>query len=94
MVVLGCACSERTSDYYILEGGDRRVDWIEFAGDSTLRWVGPGAIPETSSFVENEDGDITVFVAPFSCGRLHRIDNRTLIGEAPFFEGIWKKTRQ
>ena len=96
LAVLAClvsSCRGNDPDYYVLEGGDPAVDWIEFSSDSTIRWVGPGGKPECSPFEIDTSGTIVVHVAPFSTGRLHRLDGRTLRGEVPFFEGTWKKTR-
>lgn len=92
LAFLFSSCRGNGPEYYLLEGGDPAVDWIEFSADSTIRWVGPGGKPECSPYEVDAAGTIVVHVAPFSIGRLHRLDGRTLRGEVPFFEGTWKKT--
>lgn len=93
LALLAASCTGEQSGYYLLQGGDPSVDWFEFASDSTLRWVGPGGIPEQSRYEESEAGEIVVFTAPFSVGRMHRVDGKTIVGEPPFFEGTWTKTK-
>ena len=93
MAVSSTSCSRSGRGYYELEGGDKSIDWIEFANDSTIRWVAPGKLAMESIY-EEEDGVITVYVAPFSKGTLHRVDSYTLVGEVPFFEGTWKRKRR
>jgi len=93
LALLLSACSGSGTQRYLLEGGDPEVDWVEFAPDSTVLWVAPGGVLERSPYEEGADGTILVHVAPFSSGRLHRVDSRTLRGEVPFFEGTWKKVR-
>jgi len=93
LALLSASCSGDKSEYYLLQGGDPAVDWFEFASDSTIRWVGPGGVPEQSRYEESEAGEIVVFTAPFSVGRMRRVDGKTIAGEPPFFEGTWKRTK-
>lgn len=83
-----------SAEYYLLEGGEAEIDWIEFVNDSTLRWVGPGPLQLESLYEEDEQGNIVVYVAPFSKGYMTRIDSKTIEGQVPFFEGTWKKSRK
>lgn len=86
------SCKESSYAYYEQEGGDPRIDFVEFLNDSTLHWIGPGGI-HMKSFYFEKDGVITVDIGSISQGRLHRIDKNTLEGEIPFFEGTWKKIK-
>ncbi|MBO4590747.1 MAG: hypothetical protein J5698_07235 [Bacteroidaceae bacterium] len=79
-------------EYYELVGGNPDIDFLEFLGDSTCLFVAPGPVEMTCPYVE-KDGVITVSVIGFVKGKLYREDKNTLRGEAPFFEGTWKKTR-
>jgi hypothetical protein len=92
LALLFASCSGDKPEYYLLQGGDPAVDWFEFASDSTILWVGPGGVSEQSRYEENEAGEIVVYTAPFSVGRMHRVDGKTIEGEPPFFEGTWKRT--
>lgn len=89
VVLCLAACSRPDGTYYELAGGDKAVDWIEFVGDNTLRWMGPGSQIIESSYVE-VDSIIVVETAPLSRGFLRRQPDGTLTGEEPFFEGVWK----
>lgn len=90
MLMLCLSCTENGSRIYLLEGGDKDVDVLEFVDDSTLRWMAPGSQQMVSNYKESEDGLIVVYVAPFSLGTLHRVDAKTIQGDVPFFEGTWK----
>lgn len=92
LALLVVSCNGDKSEYYFLQGGDPAVDWFEFASDSTILWVGPGGVSEQSRYEENETGEIVVHTAPFSVGRMRRVDGKTIEGEPPFFEGTWKKS--
>ena len=92
LVLCLAACGQADGSYYKLVGGDDAVDWIEFTSDSTLRWVGPGPRLLESRYVE-VDSIIAVEAAPLSRGYLRRLPDGTLLGEQPFFEGVWKSSR-
>ena len=92
LALLVVSCNGDKSEYDFLQGGDPAVDWFEFASDSTILWVGPGGVSEQSRYEENETGEIVVHTAPFSVGRMRRVDGKTIEGEPPFFEGTWKKS--
>lgn len=91
-VVLAFAACSNGREYYELVGGDADIDYLEFLSDSTCLFVAPGPVEMVCPYSE-KDGVITVRVVGFVNGRLIRQDKQTLKGEAPFFEGIWKKTR-
>ena len=94
--VCATACTTSPVPYYELEGGDPEFDFIYFPTDSTCRFMDPN-IQLTEypyEIVSVDEGDyIVVHVAPYSQGVLKIIDEKTMEGSAPFFEGIWKKVR-
>ena len=79
-------------EYYELVGGDPDIDYLEFLSDSTCLFIAPGPVEMVCPYTE-KDGVITINVVGFVKGKLTRLDRKTLKGEAPFFEGTWKKTR-
>lgn len=86
---LGCSHPCRSS-YYELMGGDPEVDYLELFGDSLCRYQVPGGIEViTPCQVNPEDGSIVVEISGFVKGYLWRISPDTLVGRAPFFEGVW-----
>ena len=96
IVVLLCsmtllmACKQQKSAYYELVGGDVHVDFIEFMNDSVARYIGPEGMEHQTLYAE-KGNDITIQIAPLVEATLKRIDNNTLEGRPPFFEGTWKK---
>lgn len=93
LLVLAASSCRPSAEYYVLEGGDPNIDWFEFVNDSTINWVGPGPLSLQSIYEEDSEGNIVVYVAPYSKGYMKRIDSRTIEGQVPFFEGTWKKSR-
>lgn len=89
LALVSCA---HDREYYELVGGDPDIDYLEFLTDSTCLFVAPGPVEMVCPYTENE-GVITIQVVGFVKGKLTRLDRKTLKGEAPFFEGTWKKTR-
>lgn len=92
VLALSSCANSRGKEYYELVGGNPDIDYLEFLDDSTCLFIAPGPVEMTCPYVE-KDGVITVNVIGFVKGRLVRKDKNTLQGEAPFFEGTWKKTR-
>ena len=94
--IFSTACVNSPVPYYELKGGNPDFDFIYFPTDSTCRFIDPNMqlTEYPCETVSVDEGDyIVVHVAPYSQGVLKIIDKRTLEGSAPFFEGIWKKSR-
>lgn len=86
---LGCS-PHRANAFYELVGGDPTVDYLELMGDTACRYCVPGSLEVvTPCHVDEATGVITVDVAGFVKGYLLRVNADTLIGRAPFFEGVW-----
>lgn len=93
IALAACSCSRQDSRYYELVGGDGTTDFLEFLSDSTCRFCLPGPL-ETVCGYEMQDDYVIVHIAPLSVGVLKLEDDGSLTGQAPFFEGKWKKSRK
>lgn len=89
-LLLCTSCRQHPSSYYLLEGGNPEVDYLELLGDTACRYMVPGGIEVvTPCHVDAQKGTIGVDVAGFVKGYLWYVSPDTLQGSAPFFEGIW-----
>lgn len=83
-------CNRSNVVRYELVDGDPTVDYIEFLNDSVCRYVAPGPITLVSPYtVEGEV--LTVHINGVIKANLYQFEKNQLVGEAPFFEGVWKK---
>lgn len=92
--LLVSSCGNGGSRYYELEGGNKSIDFLEFVSDSTCRFIAPGSMEIVCPYEIVDGAYIVVHVAPMSNGVLQIVDNKTLEGQPPFFEGVWKKARK
>ena len=88
------ACSKGITGYFELEGGVKSIDFLEFVSDSTCRFIAPGSMEMVCPYEIVDDSYIVVHVAPMSVGVLNIVNDKTLEGQVPFFEGTWKKVRK
>ena len=75
---------------YELIGGDPEIDYIEFLNDSLCRFVAPGPLTLVTPYVRQGE-TYTVIIHGMIEARLHDYEPDKLIGEPPFFEGVWEK---
>lgn len=90
MVLLLTGCNRSGVVRYELIGGDPEIDYIEFLDDSTCRFVAPGPLTLVAPYTKQGD-HYTVFINGLVEAKLHHYERNKLIGDAPFFEGIWAK---
>lgn len=84
-----CSKSASTSQVYLLEGGDPKIDFIEFYGTDSCQFVAPGPMLIKQTYETDSAGVITIRVIDSIKGHLLKVSSDTLIGQPPFFEGIW-----
>lgn len=74
--------------HYELVGGNPQIDYLDFLNDTMCRFVAPGSLTMTSRY--SKQGDTYVIqVNPLVNARLYKVDDKTLQGEPPFFDGVW-----
>ncbi len=83
-------CNRNKIVRYELVGGDPEIDYIEFLNDSLCRFVAPGQLTLHSPYTRQGE-TYTVIIHGMIEARLHDYEPDKLIGEPPFFEGVWEK---
>lgn len=74
--------------HYELVGGNPEIDYLDFLNDTMCRFVAPGSLTMTSRY--SKLGDTYVIqISPLVNARLYKVDDKTLQGEPPFFDGVW-----
>lgn len=73
---------------YELVGGNPEVDYIDFLNDSLCRFVAPGSLTITRPYSKERDTYV-IQIAPLVKAYLYKVDDNTLRGNLPFFDGIW-----
>lgn len=92
LMLLFASCGKKDSQYYELVGGDPNIDYLEFVGDSAVRFVSPSLLPIECPYTQQGD-DYDVRILGLSHGYLHRLDADHLQGQPPFFEGVWERRK-
>ncbi len=82
-------CQKQGVVRYQMDGGNPEIDFLEVQGDTLCRFYGPGNIVLECPCRREQQGVLSIQVTPLITARLRIIDDRTLEGEAPFFEGVW-----
>lgn len=83
-------CNRNKIVRYELVGGDPEVDYIEFLNDSLCRFVAPGPLTLVSPYTRQGE-TYTVIIHGFIEAKLYKYERGKLMGEAPFFDGVWEK---
>ena len=90
-VLLFAACQRKEATRYTLEGGDASVDFFLLQGDTLCTFYAPGHILLTCPCSVDGAGVLTVQVTGLVEAKLKPDGRRRYVGQAPFFEGAWKK---
>lgn len=87
--IAGCSGSSNVRHYELM-GGDPKIDYIDFLNDSLCEYIVPGPLTLTSKY--RKDGDYyTIYINDYIKAQLKVVDETTLKGEPPFFDGLWVK---
>lgn len=90
VVLLLTGCNRSGVVRYELIGGDPEIDYLEFLNDSMCRFVAPGPLTLVSPYTKHDD-TYTILIHGTVEARLHTYERGKLIGEPPFFDGVWEK---
>lgn len=86
-LMVGCKQHPKIT-HYELVGGNPQIDYLDFLNDTMCKFVAPGLLTITSHYSKQKDTYV-IQVSPLIKARLYKVDNKTLQGEPPFFDGIW-----
>lgn len=89
-LLLLVGCNRSGVVRYELIDGNPEIDYIEFLNDSLCRFVTPGPLTMVSPYTVSGD-TYTVHIHGMIEAKLYKYERGKLVGEAPFFEGVWEK---
>jgi len=89
---LATAChKESERSIYVLQGGDPKIDFINFFSEDSCQFIAPGPFNILETYTKT-DSTITIHVIDGISSTLKRQGKDTLIGQPPFFDGVWIRT--
>lgn len=88
MITLASCTSKKLEGYYELIGGDPEIDYIYFKTPDTCLFVAPGPLKLKQSYTREGD-TYTIRIIDEIYSEMKAISPDTLVGQPPFFEGVW-----
>lgn len=90
VVLLLTGCNRDGVVRYELVDGNPEVDFLEILNDSLCRYTVPGPLTVVGPYTKLGD-TYTLIINGVVEARLHKFERGKLIGEPPFFDGVWEK---
>ena len=92
LAALGTLASCRKAslgEYYELVDGDPTIDFVYFFSDDSVQFVAPGPFNMLQDYSREGDSIVRIHIIDNIYASLYRLAPDTLVGQAPFFEGVW-----